>query len=160
MKKLSIVAVGLGVVVAGVLGARLVAGEASEEKPVLELQGPAVARAHRKQAVAVRDAAKAGYQTIQADYDLGMAVFSEVYQWSRRWLEAEINLAQDRPAQIAALQEHWKHMKRSYLMIKALNKTGARGGEKQKLDAADFYVAEAELWLAAAGGEIPKKLDD
>lgn len=109
----------------------MIAGEAGEEKPVAELQGRAVARAHCKHAVAVRDAAKAGYQTTQADYDLGMAVFSEVYQWSRRWLEAEGNLAQDRPAKIAALQEHWQHMKRSYLMIKALNKTGALGGEKQ-----------------------------
>lgn len=45
-------------------------------------------------------------------------------------------------------------------MIKALNKTGARGGERQKLEAAGFYVAEAELWLAAADGAVPKKLDD
>ncbi len=114
----------------------------------------------RKQAIAVRDAAKATYQSTQSDYDKGMAVFSEVYRWSRSWMEAELNLAKDRPTEIAALQEHWKRMKRAYFTIKALNKTGARGGEKQKLDAADFYVAEAELWLAAAGGEIPKKLDD
>lgn len=160
MRKLSIVAVVFGLFAAGAVCVEQAPGEASAEKPALALHGPAVARAHLKQARAVRDAAKATYQSTQLDYDRGMAVFSEVYAWSRRWLEAELNLAADRPAEIAVLQEHWKRMKRCYFAIKALNATGSRGGERQKLDAADFYVAEAELWLAAAGGEVPQKLAD
>ena len=160
MRKLSIAAVVFGLFAVGALCVKPVAGEATAKKSILALEGPAVAQANLRQAQAVRNAAKAAYQSTQADYDRGMAVFSDVYAWSRRWLEAELNLAQDRPAEIAILQEHWKRMKRCYFTIKALNATGSRGGEKQKLDAADFYVAEAELWLAAAGGEVPKKLAD
>jgi hypothetical protein len=162
MKKRSIVALGFGLLAVGALCVKLVAREADDAKPnaALVLDGPAVAKAHRKQAQAMLDAAKAAYKTTQADYDTGMAVFSEVYEWSRRWLKAELNLANDRPAEIAVLQEHWKRMKRSYFRIKALNKTGTRGGETQKLHAVEFYVAEAEFWLAAADGAIPKKLDD
>ncbi|HXT59358.1 MAG TPA: hypothetical protein VN699_12035 [Pirellulales bacterium] len=183
MKKLSTVAVAFGLLAIGALGVRLLAGEAADEQPVVEfggvkpriiggedeasgdqavlvLGGPAVAQAHRKQAQAMLDAAKAAYKTTQTDYDAGTAVFSDVCAWSRRWLEAELNLAKDRAAEVAVLQDHWKRMKRCYFRIRALNKTGTRGGETQKLHAAEFYVAEAELWLAAAGGAVPKKLDD
>ena len=183
MKKPSTVAVAFGLLAIGALGVRLLAGEAADKQPavqfggvkpkaipgedeagedqaVLVLGGPAIAKAHRKQAQAMLDAAKAAYKTTQTDYDTGTAVFSDVCAWSRRWLDAELNLAKDRPAEIAALQDHWKRMKRYYFRIKALNKTGARGGETQKLHAIEFYVAEAEFWLAAAGGALPKKLDD
>lgn len=183
MKKLSTLAVAFGLLAIGVLGVRLLAGEAAEEQPAVQfggvkpriipgeneangnqaalvLGGPAVAQAHRKQAQAMLDAAKAAYKTTQTDYDAGHTVFWQVYDWSRRWLEAELNLAKDRPAEIAVLQDHWKRMKRYYFRIKALNKTGARGGETQKLHAAEFYVAEVEFWLAAADGAVPKKLDD
>src|SRR6185437_15375724 len=119
MKKLSTVAVAFGLLAIGALGVRLLAGEAADEQPVVEfggvkpriiggedeasgdqavlvLGGPAVAQAHRKQAQAMLDAAKAAYKTTQTDYDAGTAVFSDVCAWSRRWLEAELNLAKDR----------------------------------------------------------------
>jgi hypothetical protein len=183
MKKLSKLTLAFGLLAIGALGVRLLAGEAADEQPaaefggvkpriigseddasgdhaVLLLEGPDVAQAHRKQAQAMLDAAKAAYKTTQTDYDAGTAVFWQVYDWSRWWLEAELNLAKDRPAEIAVLQDHWKRMKRYHFRIKALNKTGTRGGETQKLHAVEFYVAEAEFWLAAAGGAVPKKLDD
>jgi hypothetical protein len=175
MKQLSIVAVGFGLLAVGALCVKLIAREtdgakpkaeieaeteASEENAALVLDGPSVAKKHRKQAQAMLDAAKAAFQTTQADYDAGTAVFPELYAWSRRWLHAELNLAKDRAAEVAVLQDHWKRMKRFYFRVRALNKTGARGGETQKLHAAEFYVAEAEFWLVAAGGAVPKKLDD
>lgn len=65
MRKLSIVAVVFGLFAAGAVCVQQAAGEASAEKPVLALHGPAVARAHLKAAQRVRDAAKAAYQSTQ-----------------------------------------------------------------------------------------------
>jgi hypothetical protein len=160
MNKLVMLGVGVALLTAGAIGARLFAADEVEQQPQIALGNRAAAQLHPKQARAMRDAAMTTYQTTQTDYDRGETTFTEVYRWSRRWAEAELSVAKARPAEIAELQEHWKRMKRFYLRIKALNKTGRRGGEKQKLDAAGFYVAEAELWIAAFGGEAPAKLGD
>lgn len=83
----------------------------------------------------------------------------DVYALSRRILEAKRALAADQKDDIVATLSHWQRMKSEYLKIKALYITGAKGGGADVLADARYYVAEAELWLVAAGGTVPEKLD-
>jgi hypothetical protein len=162
MKAYLIIGLLSGLLVLGGASPRIAGGGAADTAGAIQVEGSPlpVPEVHRKQAYAVLTAAKAAYQTTQADYDDGTAVFSELCIWSRRWLDAELRLATGRPAQVAALQKHWQRMKKSYNTIKALNAAGARGGEKQKVESAQFFLAEAELWIAMAGGTVPASPDD
>lgn len=89
----------------------------------------------------------------------GRSIFrnaEEVHLWSCRLLEAERALADTRQDDRAAVLNHWRRMEDTYRKIKALFDTGAKGGETDRLAAARYYRAEAELWLAAAGGSLPE----
>ncbi len=97
----------------------------------------------------VDDAAKA-YEASKASYDVGTEVMSNVYVWSRRWLEAERALAQTDEEEIAALRAHRERMRRLFLLINAFYTAGTRGGETPKFFATKYYLAEADVWLAAA----------
>ena len=117
--------------------------------------GAAAGAAATKARQAMLKAAKKTYGATLVSYQAGKAPFSEVYSWSRRWLEAERLLAKDKDGELAALNDHWKRMNQSYLKIKAWWLGGIKGGEAETFGAAEFYLAEAELWLIEAGGTVP-----
>lgn len=104
-------------------------------------------------------AANKTFETTKASYDVGTTTLGNLHLWSRQLLLAELALADSKEEDLAALLDYWKRSKQIYLKIRALHNAGTRGGETEKFAAASFYLAEAELWLAAAGGKAPKSSD-
>ena len=71
-----------------------------------------------------------------------------LHLWSRRWMEAQRDASPKKADRIAALEAHRDRMKE-------LRKTAEqryKAGQSSHADvlAADFYIAEAELWLTEA----------
>ncbi|HZN64083.1 MAG TPA: hypothetical protein VFB66_02195 [Tepidisphaeraceae bacterium] len=73
---------------------------------------------------------------------------TEQYTWSRRWMEAERDLAPDAPARRAAAAAHLDRMRPTLKSLEALFESG--GTHFRDVLAARYYVAEAEQWLAEA----------
>jgi len=103
------------------------------------------------------DTAKKTYEVTREAYSEGTEVFYNLYDWSVRWLEAERALAETKDSDLAALRGHCERAKDWYQIVEPLYRNGARGGEPSKFRAAEYFVAEAEFWLVATGGEIAKK---
>jgi hypothetical protein len=154
MKKSLVIVVGLSLLLVGGLRLRLVAHAAAGDQAPF---GSAEAKAHAAQAQAMLDWAEKTYEATNASYQVGTEVFANVYVWSRRWLEAERALAETKDDDLSALLGHWNRTYRLHLKIKALYREGIKGGEAEKYRASEYYVAEAELWLVAAGGTVPDK---
>ena len=55
------------------------------------------------------------------------------------------------------VRRHWQRMHQLHRKVGALYFAGSRGGEAEKYHATEYYLAEAELWLADAGGEVPER---
>jgi hypothetical protein len=72
----------------------------------------------------------------------------DLYIWSVRWLNAQRDLSSKKEAQLSALSEHHKRMQELSQIAGAFTKTGL--GSPLDSPAADFYLREAELWLAQA----------
>jgi hypothetical protein len=79
----------------------------------------------------------------------------ELPAWSRRWLEAEVALAEKKADRVAAYQAHLDRMKE----VERLTHNFARTGQGRAEDAtgATYFRTEAEIWLIQAGGELPKQ---
>jgi hypothetical protein len=73
----------------------------------------------------------------------------DFYRWSRRWMEAERDLADKPEARVAAAQAHLDRMTKWEDMVK---RAQAQGGflAPYEATAAEFYRLEAEHWLAQA----------
>ena len=96
------------------------------------------------------DAAAKTFEATKASYDVGTEVMSNVYVWSRRWLEADRALARSDADEIAALEAHRRRMRQLMMKIRAMYVTGTKGGEIERFAATKFYLAEADAWLASA----------
>jgi hypothetical protein len=69
----------------------------------------------------------------------------DAYRWSLRWLEAQRDASAKKEGHIAALQDHHERMR----MLKADVAECVRDVLPQtEADAAEWYLLEAELWLA------------
>jgi hypothetical protein len=71
--------------------------------------------------------------------------FEKLYLWSRRWMEAEKELAARKAERAAAAQGHVDRMKGLEELAKKLHKEGFLSAVE--LPAAEFYRLEAERWL-------------
>ena len=95
-----------------------------------------------------RDAARRTYEALWANYRERLASEDTLYRWSLRWLEAERQLT-DRPAdQAAAAAGHWERMRALERLMGNLQRAGQ--ATVQEVSAAEFYRAEAEIWLLQA----------
>jgi hypothetical protein len=74
--------------------------------------------------------------------------FELIYQWSRRWLDADQELANKDADRLTALERHLVRMKKLSQVVEALLEAGAVS--RIDRDAADFYRLEAEAWLRKA----------
>ena len=74
----------------------------------------------------------------------------DVHTWSIRWLDAQRELSSKPADHIAALNDHLKRMQELAKIVHQLVNAGAPGLHGGSASAADFYIAEAELWLAKA----------
>lgn len=119
----------------------------------------ALAQAHPDRAKAMLTAAKKALLATQATYDVGTNTLANLHLWSRHVVLAERALARNKQEELAALVDYWKRSRQTYLKVRALYNTGTRGGEVERFAAAAYYLAEAELWLEAAGGAVPADVD-
>jgi hypothetical protein len=76
-----------------------------------------------------------------------------MYTWSRKWLQAILDVPAMRDERLEAYQAHRDRMKNLYDEVHAKYVVGAKGGEADRNFAAKFYLAEANLWLAQQSGK-------
>ncbi|HUY35175.1 MAG TPA: M56 family metallopeptidase [Pirellulales bacterium] len=182
MKKTLVIAIGLTLLLAGGLRVRLVAREEAKrnQAQLSRAEDPLRAAAAKVDAArSMLDSAKKAHKIAMESYSKGLFPFSDVYPWSRRWLDAERALAESKNDQIAALMapfryavlynstaeskndqiaaltQHWKRMEELHLQVSRLV-AGRQAAEFDEISA-EYYVAEAESWLVAAGGTVPEK---
>jgi hypothetical protein len=119
----------------------------------------AQAKAHPNRAKAMLAAAKKTLEGTKASYELGETTLANLHLWSRNVLLAQRALAQTKEEELSALVDYWKRSRQTHLKVRALYNTGSRGGEAEQFATATYYLAEAELWLEAAGGTVPEDVD-
>ena|SRR5262249_40479773 len=124
-----------------VLALGLVLGSARAGDPITP-----PAPAADKLAQAKLDAARKSFESVWASQR-----YTEVeipYRWSCRWLQAQRQLAGKKDEQVAACQKHLERMRE-------LERLTQQQYQQQilsitQVDAARYYVVEAEEWLARA----------
>lgn len=65
--------------------------------------------------VEMTNAADQTYVAYEAAYKAGTATSTDLYVWSRRWLDSQCALAKNHAEQMAALRNHRRRMMNSYL---------------------------------------------
>jgi hypothetical protein len=98
-----------------------------------------------------RDAARKVYKGIleRAQVDTGAGLDPErICLWSRRWMEAERELAGDAEEKVAAVQGHLDRMKERETAVRKM--VNSRLAAATDLAAQEFYRLEAERLLAEA----------
>jgi hypothetical protein len=70
------------------------------------------------------------------------------YWWSRRWLEAQQELATKKEDRVAAAEAHLTRMRSLEKTLRAMHKDGA--ALDIEVVGAEFYRLEAERWVAQA----------
>jgi len=107
------------------------------------------ARVAENMAKAKRDAARTTYEVIWKNNREGFIPIAEIaYRWSRRWLEAELELASKKSDKIAAYQNHLDRMRELYRITHERYRN--RVNTIEEVSASDFYQLEARLWLDQA----------
>ncbi len=76
-------------------------------------------------------------------------------QWSRRWLDAQLDLASTNDTRIAAYREHLDRMRELAQKVKAAFKGGDLNGFE--VAASEYHRIQAELWLEQAKAKAPQK---
>jgi hypothetical protein len=136
---------GLVALLLGLLAAAPVAAE-PEPDPAAVLARLATQR---------RDAARRTYEVMWVNYREGRASEDGLYRWSWRWLNAEKQLSDQRPDQIAAHKAHYERMRDLERLIRKLRVSGQTTIDE--VSAAEYYRAEAELWLMQAKEEKKRR---
>jgi hypothetical protein len=75
----------------------------------------------------------------------------KLYLWSRRWMEAQRELADKKEDKVAAVQGHLDRMKEMEAVVKQMR--DRKIASEADVAAQEFYRLEAEQWLAQAGGK-------
>ncbi len=91
-------------------------------------------------------AASGAYTAFETRLKSGNATAEVLYVWSVRWYESE---KKNRTALLAA-QSHLARMRGLQTTVKANVAAGTMSAADEK--GAAYYVAEAEVWVADAGG--------
>jgi hypothetical protein len=105
-------------------------------------------------------AAKKTYELLLRNFTEGRraATAERTYHWSRRWLEAERELNRKKEDQVAAYQAHRDRVRDLHRIVK--DRFRERYVSVDEETAAEFYLLEAEIWLAKAReGELPTLSD-
>ncbi len=95
------------------------------------------------------EAARKTYEVIWRNNREALAPFVELsYRWSRRWLEAELELSNRKDDQVAAYHAHFTRMRELERVTKGRYRN--RVNPVEEATAAEFYALEAEIWLTRA----------
>jgi RNA polymerase sigma factor (sigma-70 family) len=97
-------------------------------------------------AKAARDAANEAYKGVEKDMQDRSTIPNGTAPWSRRILEAELEIAKDHVARVAAYEAHAKRMRDLDDWAKKVHAIGQLTAAQYA--EARFFHAEAELWLA------------
>lgn len=96
-----------------------------------------------------RDAARRTYDELwKKNQEALLPVAELAYRWSLRWLEAERDLSEQKPNQVAAFQAHSARMRELERISRDRFRT--RTNPIEEVTAAEFYAVEAEIWLLRA----------
>jgi hypothetical protein len=145
-----------------------VAGQASQsisatssDKPTAKSE--AVTLLLKTQLKAAQRCHRAALETMAVEQVGGLLVLSKgnqharpdlAYTWSVRWLDAQRELSATPEARIAAYTDHQKRMKQLKETVTLLVGDGSGGLlDASAAPAADWYLAEAELWLLKEQGK-------
>jgi hypothetical protein len=105
-------------------------------------------------------AAKRTYESLTATaYETGAKIDMEtLYVWSHRWLDAELQVANSAKEKLAAYTAHLDRMKPHLDFMVALVQAGTRDATTTKLNALEYYVVEADMWVQKAkSDDVPAK---
>jgi hypothetical protein len=95
------------------------------------------------------DAARRTYEVVWQNNREGIIPFAELaYRWSRRWLEAELELSDKKADHVAAWQAHRDRMRQLARITR--DRYRNRVSTVEEATGTDFYIAEAEVWLEQA----------
>jgi hypothetical protein len=95
------------------------------------------------------ESARQTYNVVSRNFNEGPVRGVELpYRWSIRLLEAERQMNDQKPEQIAALERHVERMKNVELVARDLYR--ARVNTVNEVTAAEYYRMEAEIWLLQA----------
>jgi hypothetical protein len=95
-----------------------------------------------------RDAAQRTFDITWQNYREGRRGAEGLYWWSRRWMEADQQLSEQKADRTAAAQKHVERMKDLEAIIRELRRN--KLATIDELTAAEFYRSEAEIWLLQA----------
>ena len=109
--------------------------------------GPAKVPAQLAKAKA--DAAHRTYDVVRRNNKEGLVPFAElVYRWSKRWLEAELDLFDNKENRVTAYMAHRDRMRDLARITR--DRYRNRVNTVEEASATDFYIAEAEIWIEQA----------
>lgn len=85
----------------------------------------------------------------------GVSAPTELFDWSRRWLDAQLVLCQTKKDRLDAYQAYVECNRQLEQAIHAL----VKAGQSSRMDgsAATYFRTEAEIMLLEAGGQLPKE---
>jgi hypothetical protein len=126
-------------------------------------QNPTVTRLLRTQLQAAQQAHRAATESMEVRQIGDMLVLVKgnqharpdlVYTWSVRWLQAQRDLSVTKDQRTAAFVDHDNRMKQLREAVKTLVGDGNSGLlQASETPAAEWYLAEAELWLLKERGK-------
>jgi hypothetical protein len=99
--------------------------------------------------VKTHEAAQAIYESDWKAYLTGPGSEGAIYGWSRTWRDAALALATTKAETVAINEAHLKRMQELDKLERKKEPVGFLGGEY----VTEYYVAEAESFLAKAKGE-------
>jgi hypothetical protein len=112
---------------------------------------PAVRAAELKMAETARKA----FEATSAAYQSGTTTLDPLVAWSTRLLAAELAIAKTRDEQVTAARANLERLQGIHKGISALYTSGSRGGEAEKMETINYYVADAERRLAENEAKAP-----
>jgi len=125
----------LGILAGALLCALATPGQELDQRTLSKEQQQMIDSAHR-----AYEASAASWEAVNG------ATVEGVYTWSRRWADAEADGA-PKGEQVKACMAHRDRMKKALVTVGKLHDAGEVGGEKDKWEAARYYVAEADYLL-------------
>jgi hypothetical protein len=129
-------------------------GQAAPSKEAGKQAGGAGEEARLRKALL--DAARKTFKQEMERFRGGLASGNpeKLYLWSRRWLDAELDVAKTREARVAAYGDHPQRMRGLEKTAQAFARSGQ--GHTADAQAAEFFRIQAELWLVRAKKQNPK----
>jgi hypothetical protein len=102
------------------------------------------------------EAAKKAFEATSASYHSGATTLEPLVAWSTRWFAAELAIATTRDEQVTAARANLERLQGIHQGVAALYASGSQGGEAEKMETINYYVADAERRLAEIEAKTPR----